>query len=32
MSADLDLSGFSEEERYEIEAELNEGYADIEQQ
>lgn len=29
---DLDLSGFSDEERYEIEAELNDGYTDIEQQ
>ncbi|BEJ17414.1 hypothetical protein CspHIS471_0608150 [Cutaneotrichosporon sp. HIS471] len=29
---DLDLSGFTEEERYEIEAELNDGYADIEKE
>ncbi|GMK57630.1 hypothetical protein CspeluHIS016_0404640 [Cutaneotrichosporon spelunceum] len=29
---DLDLSGFTEEERYEIEAELHDGYADIEKE
>lgn len=31
MVADIDLSGFSEEERRDIEAELEEGYAEIEQ-
>lgn len=29
---DLDLSGFTEEERYEIEAELKDGYTDIEKE
>jgi hypothetical protein len=29
---DLDLSGFTDEERYEIEAEINDGYADIEKE